>query len=162
MDGSDVENALEAAEQTFQLRAEVVEPGLDVDDDALVQLRKGCRLLTAARVMRERDAHTVVVETSFASIERLIHFYLLRQTALDASEYLDHEMVYRKAASGANLYSDEIRDMFLQLWRENRSRTYYRQFVGGEKHADAMLNLAEAVHDHVLGLARATHECGCD
>lgn len=161
MDGSDVQDALEAAEQAFERATDTVEPGLDVDDDALVQLRKGCRLLTAARTMREQDAHTVVVETSFGSIERLLHFYLLRRAGLDVSEYLNHEMVYERAAE-ANLYSNELRDKFLQLWRENRSRTYYRQFVSGERHADAMLALAETVHDHVLGLTGATHECGCD
>jgi len=161
MEGSDVEDALRAAERAFERPAETGESGLDVEDDALVQLRKGCRLLTAARTMRERDAHTVVVETSFGSIERTLHFYLLRRAGLDVQEYLDHDVVYERAAD-ANLYSDELRDMFLQLWRENRSRTYYRQFVGGERHADAMLALAESVHDHVLGLAGAKHECGCD
>lgn len=40
-----------------------VEPGLDVEDDALLQVRKACRILDGIRALRDIDRHhTLVVE----------------------------------------------------------------------------------------------------
>lgn len=50
-----------------------VEPGLDVSEGALVQLRKACRILDGIRVLRDIDRHhTLVVEGSFAAVERIV------------------------------------------------------------------------------------------
>ena len=56
MDDSYVEDALDRAEERFQnTRGQTNEPGLDTADVALIQLRKACRLLEAARTLRERN-----------------------------------------------------------------------------------------------------------
>lgn len=161
MDDSGVEDALADAQQAFEREPARKESGLDVGDDALLQLRKACRLLEAARFLRTRNGYyTVVIESSFIAIERTIHFYLFHATGMDSAEFVSHADVYRRGA-GANLYSRSLGDRFLQLWRENRSKTYYRQAVGGETQADAMLDLATAVHEYVLDLASLDHECLC-
>lgn len=161
MDSSYVEDALTDAQQAFEQDPARKESGLDIDDDALLQLRKACRLLDAARFLRTQNGYyTVVIETSFIAIERSIHFYLLHATGMDSTEFVSHADVYERGAE-ANLYSRSLGDQFLQLWRENRSKTYYRQAVGGETQADAMLQLATAVHQYILDLLSIDHECVC-
>lgn len=51
MENSDVADALEAAERSFERTPDNVETGLDVDDAELVQLRRACRLLAASRLL---------------------------------------------------------------------------------------------------------------
>lgn len=161
MDRSYVEDALTAAQQAFEQDPVRKESGLDTDDDALLQLRKACRLLDAARFLRTQNGYyTVVIESSFIAIERSIHFYLLQATGMNSTEFITHADVYERGAE-ANLYSAALADQFLQLWRENRSKTYYRQAVGGETQAERMLELATAVHGYVLDHLSVDHECIC-
>lgn len=162
MDSSYVEDALTDAQRAFEQEPARKETGLDVDDDALVQLRKACRLLDAARFLRTQNGYyTVVIETSFIAIERSIHFYLLHATGMDSTEFVSHADIYQRGAE-TNLFSRSLGDQFLQLWRENRSKTYYRQAVGGETQADAMLQLATAVHHFTLDRLSIDHECVCN
>lgn len=79
---------------------------------------------------------------------------------MDSTEFVTHSDVYERGAE-ANLYSKSLGDQFVQLWRENRSKTYYRQAVGGETQADAMLELATAVHQYILDYLSIGHECIC-
>jgi hypothetical protein len=99
MDGSYVEDALEAAENAFQdTRGQTSETDLDISDEAVVQLRKACRLLEASRTLREQNGYyTVVTEASFVALERSIQFYLLYRSQA-ASEDLRHKhgVVYRR------------------------------------------------------------------
>lgn len=61
MDGSHVEDALENTEAMFDdTRGQSPESGLDVTDEALVQLRKACRLLETATTLREQNGHYTV------------------------------------------------------------------------------------------------------
>lgn len=162
MDSSYVEDALTDAQRAFEREPAHKESGLDTDDDTLLQLRKACRLLDAARFLRTQNGYyTVVIESSFIAIERSIHFYLLHATGMDSTEFVTHSDVYERGAE-ANLYSESLGDQFLQLWRENRSKTYYRQAVGGETQADAMLELATAVHQSILDYLSIGHECICN
>jgi hypothetical protein len=161
MDSSYVEDALADAQRAFEQGPGRKESGLDTDDDALLQLRKACRLLDAARFLRTQNGYyTVVIESSFIAIERSIHFYLLQATGMDSTEFVTHSDVYERGVE-ANLYSAALGDRFLQLWRENRSKTYYRQAVGGEAQADAMLQLATDVHQYILDHLSVGHECIC-
>ncbi|MCU4718149.1 hypothetical protein [Halapricum hydrolyticum] len=58
MDDSHVEDALERAERTFrETRGQTSETGLDTNDESLVRLRKPCRLLDAARTLRQRNGY---------------------------------------------------------------------------------------------------------
>ena len=70
---------LSAAVAAFTQRG-TVEPGLDVEGDALLQLRKACRILDGITALRDIDRHhTLVVEGSFAALERTVQFYVVDQ-----------------------------------------------------------------------------------
>ena len=78
MNGEDsCSDELSAVVAAFTQRG-TVEPGLDVEGDALLQLRKGCRILDGIRALRNIDRHhTLVVEGSFAALERTVQFYVV-------------------------------------------------------------------------------------
>jgi hypothetical protein len=162
MDNSNVEDLLDEATGLFEQRGSRFEEGLDVDDPSLLQLRKACRLIDATQFLRREDGYyTVIVEASFAAIERTIQFYLLDTDLLHEDEYVNHERVY-ELGKDAGLYSREFEGKLTNLWRNNRSDTYYREGVATQQRAEKMLELAEAIHSHVLQLAGQSHECICD
>lgn len=59
MDSSYVEDAFEDAQQAFEQNPTHKESGLDVDDDALLQLRKACRLLETGLTERTRQPGSI-------------------------------------------------------------------------------------------------------
>lgn len=163
MDDSYVDEALSDAERAFRrTHDQTAETGLSVSDSALVQLRKACRLLEAARTLREQNGYyTVVIEASFVAVERNIQFYLLYRDHASAEELrYDHTDVYQQAAS-INLFSETFADRLTQLWKQNRAEVYYRETVASAEQADVMLSLATAVHQYILEYASLQHECVC-
>lgn len=161
MEGSPIDEALTEARHQFQTPAGEVERGLDVDAPATLQLRKACRLIDATERLAERNGHhTVVIEASFAAIERSIQFYLLDTGYLDQDDYVGHEQVYELGTS-VGLYDESFEDRLRSLWRNNRSRTYYREGIGTAPRAAAMTNLVRALHAHVTELAGRRHDCLC-
>ncbi|MFW5920013.1 MAG: hypothetical protein ACOCSF_07475 [Halanaeroarchaeum sp.] len=161
MEGSEIEALLDSTREVFERRPKNVEDGLDVSSPAMLQLRKACRLLVAANALVERNGYyTVVVEASFGAIERTIQFHLLENEFLHADEFVDHRTVYERGYE-AGLYDEAFREKLVGLWRNNRSRTYYREGVGSERRAETLLQLAEAIHDHVLQLDGRVHDCIC-
>jgi hypothetical protein len=165
MDGSYVETALEEALRQFQSpERQHTEQDLETDgDEALVQLRKACRLLEAVRTLRTHDGYdTSVIELSFAAIERSLQFYLVHRGGHEPDEFFDHETVYTAGARrGVNIYSDEIAEQFRTLWAQNRSALYYRGTLATHEQADAMFVLAECVHRWMIEFASIAHECRC-
>jgi len=161
MEDSDIADILDDVQTLFERSGENFEEALDVDDATLLQLRKACRLIDAAQFLREADGYyTVIVEASFAAIERTIQFYLLDNGLLHEDEYIDHENVYSRGVN-AGLYDKEFAGKLTNLWRNNRSDTYYREGIATEARAQKMLELAEEIHRHVLQLAGERHECVC-
>lgn len=159
MENSDIEDLLDEARTLFERPGENFEEGLDVDDTTLLQLRKACRLIDAAKFLQTRDGYyTVIVEASFAAIERSIQFYLLEQDLLHEDEYVEHSTVYERGIQ-AGLYDEQFAGKLDALWRNNRSETYYREGIATEQRAEKMLELAEAIHGYVLQLAGRSHEC---
>ena len=70
MENSEIEAVLDEAQSLFERPGTNFEEGLDVDDSALLQLRKACRLIDTATFLQERDGYyTVIIESSFAAIE---------------------------------------------------------------------------------------------
>ena len=161
MDNSHIEDTLDEVQTLFNRNPRDVETGLDVDDPATLQLRKACRLLeSACHLQSENGYYTVVIETSFAAIERTLQFYLIENGFLSPEEYIDHREVYERSHE-IGLYNESFREKLIGLWRDNRSRSYYREGVGSEERADKMLELAEEIHSHVLQLAGESHKCIC-
>lgn len=162
MDNSHIEDKLDDVQDLFDEKPREVETGLEVDSAEKLQLRKACRLLEAGRHLKsENGYYTVVIETSFAAIERTLQFYLIDNNFLDPEEYVDHREVYERS-SKAGLYNKEFKEKLVALWRNNRSRSYYREGVGSRERANEMLELAEEIHSHVLQLAGQHHECICN
>jgi len=162
MDNSDIEDLLDKAQTLFERSGTDFEEGLDVDDPTLLQLRKACRLIDAAQFLEQENGYyTVIIEASFAAIERSIQFYLLDTGLLHKDEYVNHEEVYQRGED-AGLYSGEFAGKLTNLWRNNRSDTYYREGVATEDRAEKMVELAEAIHSHILQLAGTSHECICN
>lgn len=162
MENSDAEDLLDEAHTLFESSGTNFEEGLDVDDASMLQLRKACRMIDAANFLHEQDGYyTVIIEISFAALERTIQFYLLENGLLHEDEYVDHNTVYQRGTD-AGLYNQEFADKLTSLWQNNRSDTYYREGVATEKRAEKMLELAETVHSHILQLAGESHECICN
>lgn len=163
MDGSDVDDALDEALDSFQSsRKRTVEEGLETGGDkTLVQLRKSCRLLDSCRTLRSNDGyHTSVIELSLGAIERSIQFYLAYRGGRDPGEFRNHEAVYQEGAE-INLYSTDVRDRLITLWKENRSALYYRNAVATGEQAEAAFVLAETLHRWIIDYGSVGHECRC-
>lgn len=62
-----------------------------MDDVALLQLRKACRLLSGATALRDEAYYTLVVEASVVAIERTIEFRLLERGDHGADSDFDVE-----------------------------------------------------------------------
>lgn len=162
MDNSSIEDTLDSVLTEFRTGSGKPETGLEVDDPALLQLRKSCRMLEAVQSLREQNGYyTVIIEASFASIERSIQFYLQENGYIREDEFVDHRKVYELGENAA-LYTTDLKEKLIQLWENNRSRTYYREGVGTEKSARLMVELAEEIHRHILQLAGQSHECICN
>lgn len=161
MEDSRVDDLLDSLQTLFNEQPETIETGLDVDSAELLQLRKACRLLEAAdHLVRENGYYTVVIEASFAAIERTLQFYLLEHGFIQPDEYINHQDVYEQSCD-AGLYSEAFKEDLITLWRENRSWSYYREGVGSAERAEHMSALANAIHSYVLQLAGKRHECIC-
>jgi len=162
MDDSRIEDTLDEVSREFRKGTRNPETGLDVDDPTLLQLRKSCRLLDAVQSLQKQNGHyTLIIEASFGSIERTIQFYLLEKGYIKEDEFVNHRKVYELGENAA-LYGSDFREKLVDLWENNRSRTYYREGVGSERTADLMVELAEQVHRHVLQMAGESHECICN
>lgn len=161
MDDSEIEDLVDKAFTVFEQEPIELETGLGVDDATTLQLRKACRLLTAANFLQSTNGYyTVVIEASFVAIERTIQFYLLETDFITPDDYIDHVSVYHRGAD-AGLYSTDFGDKLVELWQNNRSDTYYREGRGSATRAETMYTLATRIHDHVLQLAGETHTCIC-
>jgi hypothetical protein len=140
------------------------EAGLDPDshDADVLQLRKGCRLLDACRLLRDHNGyHTSVIEMSFAAIERTLEFYALTASNDTIDDFREgHDRAYDRGAE-LNLITEQTGRRLKQLYRDNRAAAYYRDTVAAAQQADAMFDLAVLVHDHVTDFARLSHECRC-
>lgn len=160
------EDAISHAEEAFSggLGRPEYEEGLDPNDhdSDVIQLRKACRLLGACRLLRSHDGyHTSVIEMSFAAIERTLEFYAINASNDTIDDFREgHDRAYDRGAA-LNLISDASARRLKQLYRNNRAAAYYRDTVAAAQHADAMFDLAVALHDYVANFAQLSHECRC-
>lgn len=151
---------LSAAVAAFTQRG-TVEPGLDVDGDALLQLRKACRILDGIRALRDIDRHhTLVVEGSFAALERTMQFYVVDRGVAEMDDLLNHEDAFEYGMQ-AGVFSEATKNELVELWQIYRNGTYYQQERATAEQAEAMLEYAECMHNHVPKLAGRAHDCIC-
>lgn len=72
MSSTRIDQLIDEVQAAFDRRPGDIESGLDVEDAALLQLRKACRLLAGAETLRDADYYTLVIEASFVAIERSV------------------------------------------------------------------------------------------
>lgn len=162
MSSTRIESLVEDVQRAFDEAPTQIERGLDVDDAALLQLRKACRLLTGAERLLETGYYTLVVEASFVAIERTIEFRLLDRGTVSPRDLPgSHTAVYREAAN-VGLFSEHVAEDLAELWRNHRAKTYYQDGLAAEKRARRLHALATEVHEFVVGRSARGHECICD
>ncbi len=81
-----IEQLIDEVQAAFDRRPADIEHGLDVDDAALLQLQKACRLLAGAESLQEAGYYTLVIEASFVAIERTVEFRLLERGTMQPDD----------------------------------------------------------------------------
>lgn len=100
MSSTRIEALIDEVQAAFDRRPTDIEAGLDVEDAALLQLRKACRLLAGAEALRDASYYTLVIEASFVAIERTVEFRLLERGTMQPDDLPGtHPGVYREAAA---------------------------------------------------------------
>lgn len=161
MESNELESLMERAERVFEREARNVEDHLDVSSAALLQLRKACRLLQAAERLHRDGYYTLGIEAAFVSMERTVEFRLLEQGIFDSDTLpQNHTDVYETGAD-EGLYSEEFQTRLEDLWKDYRSKTYYRDGLASAERAERVSDLARELHRHVLGFSSQGHECVC-
>jgi hypothetical protein len=162
MSSNQIEHLIDEVQAAFDRRPTEIEPGLDVADGALLQLRKACRLLAGAESLRDARYDTLVIEASFVAIERTVEFRLLERGTMQPDDLPGtHPGVYREAAA-AGIFSESIAVDLADLWRDHRAKTYYQDGLAADARADAMYTLACEIHAYIVGRSRQSHECLCE
>lgn len=162
MSSTRIEQRIEDVQAAFDRRPTEIEHGLDVEDAALLQLRKACRLLAGAVFLRNQGYYTLVIESSFVAIERTIEFRLLQRGTIQPADLPGtHAGVYREAAS-IGIFPESIAADLADLWRDHRAKTYYQDGLAAAERAEEMYTLASEIHAFVVGRSSAGHECICD
>lgn len=161
MSSTRIESLIEEVQRAFDEPPEHIETGLDVDDAALLQLRKACRLLAGSDHLLDAGYYTLVIEASFVAIERSIEFRIIERGAMDPRNLPgSHTSIYREAAN-LGLFSESVADDLGDLWSEHRAKTYYQDGLAAETRARQLSELATEVHQFIVGRTSQGHECIC-
>lgn len=161
MSSTRIDQLIDDVQAAFDRRPADIEPGLDVKDAALLQLRKACRLLDGAEALQSADYYTLVIEASFVAIERTVEFRLLERGTMQPDDLPGtHPGVYREAAA-TGVFGEAIAADLADLWREHRAKTYYQDGLASAARAEAMYELATEVHQFVTGRSQQGYECIC-
>lgn len=162
MSSTEIESLLEAAQRAFDEVPNRIERGLDVDDAALLQLRKACRLLDGADRLLDSGYYTLVVEASFGAIERTLEFRLIDRGELDPRDLPgSHTSIYDESAR-VGVFSESTADDLADLWLDHRAKTYYQDGLASERRARRMHALAAEIHRFVVGRSSRGYECICE
>lgn len=161
MSSARIEQLITNVQAAFDHHPTDIESGLDVDNAALLQLRKACRLLAGAETLRDANYDTLVIEASFVAIERSVEFRLLERGTIQPADLPGtHPGVYREAAA-TGVFTESVAADLADLWRDHRAKTYYQDGLASAARADAMYELAIEIHEYIVGRSRQGHECIC-
>lgn len=161
MSSTRIDQLIDEAQAAFDRRPTAIEPGLEVEDAALLQLRKACRLLAGADALHEAEYYTLGIEAAFVAIERTVEFRLLERGTMEPDDLPGtHLGVYREAAS-VGIVAESTAEELADLWRDHRAKTYYQDGLASAERARAMAALATELHDFVVGRSSQGHECLC-
>jgi hypothetical protein len=164
-DPTAVTEALGRAQAAFEMTGHgrpVYETGISTDENWKAQLTKACRLVEVADTLRSQgDYYTAIIGVCFGAIERLIEAYALAMTNDTLREFRDHEFGYDRAYE-VGLFERETAENMKALYGENRTESYYGGSRPTEDQAEAMADLAVAVHEFSAGQIREGGVCLCD
>lgn len=160
MSGSRIDTLIDETQAAFDRRPAEVEDGLDTAEADVLQLRKSCRLLAGAELLLDRGLFTIVVESSFVAIERVIEFRLLEGGIEPRDLPGTHPGVYRQAAR-RGILSEEAATELRDLWRDHRAKTYYQDGLATKLRAEKLFELATEIHDFVVNQSSKKYECIC-
>ncbi len=157
-------SALERAQDAFKMvgrgRA-TFEHGISADSEWKTQLTKACRLLNVVEVLHAQNGyHTAVIEVCFGAIERSIEAYALSMTNDTLQDFQNHQFSYERAHQ-IGLFEQETAEAMKNLYSENRTESYYGGARPTEEQADAMTDLAIAVHQFAVSQIREGGVCLC-
>ena len=105
--------------------------------------------------------HTAVIEVCFGAIERSIEAYALSMTNDTLQDFQDHQFSYERAHQ-IGLFEPETAEELKALYNENRTESYYGGSRPTEAQAEAMIELATAVHQFSVSQIREGGVCVCD
>jgi hypothetical protein len=164
-DPEDVLTALERAQDAFKMvgrgRTEF-EDGINADADWKTQLTKACRLLEVVDTLQAQDGYyTAVIEVCFGAIERSIEAYALSMTNDTLEDFQDHQFSYDRAHQ-IGLFERETAEQMKALYSENRTESYYGGGRPTAEQAEAMTELATAIHQFSVSQIREGGVCLCN
>jgi len=166
--GSDpaaVLTALDRAQDAFEMVGRgrtAFEDGISADEDWKTQLTKACRLLEVVDTLQSQDGYyTAVIEVCFGAIERSIEAYALAMTNDTLQDFQDHQFSYERAHQ-IGLFERETAEAMKDLYSENRTESYYGGGRPTQQQAEAMTDLASAVHQFAVSQIREGGVCLCD
>lgn len=164
-DPGNVLGALDQAEDAFEMvgrgRAEF-EDGISAEEDWETQLTKACRLLEVVETLQAQDGYyTAVIEVCFGTLERSIEAYALSMTDNSLEDFQDHEFSYERAHE-TGLFERETAERMKEIYSDNRTDSYYGGSRPTEEQAEAMSELATAVHQFAASQIREGGVCLCD
>lgn len=162
MSSTQIDNLIDEVQAAFDREPTEIEAGLDVDDAALLQLRKACRLLIGAEILHDDGFYTLAIEASFAAIERTIEVRLLERGSTEPDSLPGtHAGVYEEAAR-VGIVSESTAGDLADIWRNHRTKTYYQDGLATAHRATTMGELATEIHEFVVGRTARGHKCRCE
>ncbi|WP_416841285.1 hypothetical protein [Haloferax sp. DFSO52] len=161
MSGNRIETLVEDVQAAFDRRPEEIEDGLETNEADVLQLRKSCRLLAGADTLLDRGFYTIVIETSFVAIERVVEFKLLEGGVEPRDLPGTHPGVYTEAAR-RGILSEYVATNLQDLWRNHRAKTYYQDGLAARERASNLYELALEIHEYVVNQSSKRHECLCE
>lgn len=165
-DPKSVRSALDAAVDAFNEEGHGVptrESGIDVGDDWKTQLTKGCRLLAAVEEIHDCGYYTASVELCFGAIERSLEAFAI----VDGDDTLrdfqtdSHDRCYNRA-SELGLFSRRLTRELKNLYKNNRTDSYYGGRRPTKRQAQTIRKLSREIHQHVTNQIREGGVCSCD
>lgn len=162
MSSTRIAQLIDDVQAAFDRQPREIESGLAVEDAALLQLRKACRLLAGGETLLDAGYYTLVIEASFVAIERSVEFRLLERGQMEPSDLPGtHPGVYRAAAK-AGVFGESTAEELADLWREHRAKTYYQDGLATADRAESMYKLGTELHRYITGRSQQGHECICE
>jgi hypothetical protein len=164
-DPNAVREALDAAVDAFNEAGYGIstrEPAIDTNTDWKTQLTKGCRLIAAVEEIEDSGYYTAIVELCFGSIERSLEAFVIAEGGDELRDFQtdSHERCYERAAE-FGLFTGELTRELKDLYRDNRTDSYYGGRHPTKRQAETLHRLAGEIHQHVANQIREGGVCTC-